>query len=132
MNRNPLNMKLYEKAKKEADKVYKRHSLYKSAYIQKLYRDMGGEYDKPKNYDSGIERWFKERWINFGDYIRYGTIVPCGKGEKNKACRPFYKVSEETPITANELLLKYPKTKLLKAINKKEKNMDIRINWNKI
>ena len=32
------------KAKAEADKKYKRHSAYKSMFMNKLYKDLGGKY----------------------------------------------------------------------------------------
>lgn len=133
VKRIPLDKDLYEKAKEQADKVYKRHSLYKSAYIQKLYREMGGEYYKPKGYKSGIDRWFSEKWINVGDYLRYNKITPCGeRKDEPKACRPLKRISKETPITINELIKKYGKEKLLDAVIKKEKNMNTYLNWEKL
>ena len=48
MSDNILNPKLYEKAKKEADKVYSRHSAYKSMFISKKYKELGGKYKTTK------------------------------------------------------------------------------------
>ena len=36
------------KAKAEADKKYKRHSAYKSMFMNKLYKDLGGKYTEDK------------------------------------------------------------------------------------
>eukprot|EP01050_Picozoa_sp_SAG11_P026139 SAG11_NODE_6151_length_1375_cov_1.985904_2_plen_69_part_00 len=47
-NENILNPDIYKKAKQKADKVYKRHSAYKSMYISKTYEDMGGKYKTEK------------------------------------------------------------------------------------
>lgn len=43
-----LDIKLYEKVKKEADKVFSKPSAYKSAWIVKTYKDRGGKYKKGK------------------------------------------------------------------------------------
>ena len=53
-----LNPELYEKAQKLADEIYKKPSAYKSGYIVKKYKELGGKYgddDEPKN----LKRWFK-------------------------------------------------------------------------
>ena len=39
---NIVNKDLYKKAKKKADETYARPSAYKSMYIQKVYKDLGG------------------------------------------------------------------------------------------
>ena len=40
----PKNKELYEKVKDDANKIYKTHGAYKSAYIVKKYKELGGEY----------------------------------------------------------------------------------------
>ncbi len=57
----PTNTKLYEKVKKMADAKYKKPSAYKSGWIVKTYKEMGGKYkgEKPKN--TGLDRWYKEK-----------------------------------------------------------------------
>jgi len=55
----PADPKLYEKAKAIADEKYAKPSAYKSGFIVKTYKDMGGTYiedGKPKD----LKRWFKE------------------------------------------------------------------------
>jgi len=36
------------KAKAEANEKYKRHSAYKSMYMNKVYKDLGGKYKENK------------------------------------------------------------------------------------
>ncbi len=61
----PLNQQLYEKAKQIANETYKKPSAYKSGFIVKKYKEMGGTYkndSKPKN----LQRWFSEKWSDVG------------------------------------------------------------------
>jgi len=85
----PLDTSLYEKVKKIADDIYSKPSAYKSGYIVKKYKELGGEYaddNKPKN----LKRWFKEDWKDIGnmDYPVY---------------RPTKRISKDTPLTASEI-----------------------------
>lgn len=85
----PINKTLYEKARKIADKVYSHPSAYKSGYIVKTYKDMGGKYredNKPKT----LKRWFKEKWGDIGK-------------QKYPVYRPFVRISNATPLTASEI-----------------------------
>ena len=45
----PNNQKLYDKAKKIADEKYSKPSAYKSGFIVKSYKDMGGTYSGKKS-----------------------------------------------------------------------------------
>ena len=84
------NPTLYEKAKKIADDKYTKPSAYKSGFIVKTYKEMGGTYtddNKPKN----LKRWFKEDWTNIGDDKDYPVY------------RPTKRVSSKTPLTPNEI-----------------------------
>lgn len=89
----PLDKKLYEKAKKMADKVYDRPSAYKSGYIVRKYKEMGGRYSG--NREKGnLKRWFDEEWTNvnpFADEYSYPVY------------RPTKRVSNETPLTIDEI-----------------------------
>ena len=60
MSDNILNPKLYEKAKKEADKVYSRHSAYKSMFISKKYKELAGKYKTTKKKSGSNDNWNKE------------------------------------------------------------------------
>ena len=85
----PANQKLYNDVKLYADSIYKKPSAYKSGFIVRRYKELGGEYiddKKPKD----LKRWFKEDWKDVGglDYPVY---------------RPTKRVSEKTPLTASEI-----------------------------
>lgn len=85
-----LDTELYEKAKKIADEKYTKSSAYKSGYIVRLYKEMGGQY-KDDNKPKKLSRWYKEEWKDIGnkDYPVY---------------RPTKKISKkETPLTVKEI-----------------------------
>lgn len=96
------NPELYQKVKEHADTIYKKHSAFKSGYIQKLYQRNGGTYiddNKPKK----LKRWFKEVWEDVGnkDYPVF---------------RPTLRISKQTPLTVNEI----DKQNLKEQIKKKQ------------
>lgn len=128
---NIVDKSLYIKAKKEADKKYKRHSLYKSSFIQKRYQELGGKYKgKKPSKEQGIQRWLdKEQWVEVIPYLD-GKIIQCGTSDrKGKACRPLKKANDKTPITLPQLIKKHGKDKIRELASKKVKNMNLRINW---
>ena len=84
-----LNKSLYDQVKKEADKIYLKPSAYKSGYIVKRYKELGGTYaddKKPKN----LKRWFKEKWEDIG-------------GKAYPVYRPTIKISNLTPLTVDQI-----------------------------
>jgi hypothetical protein len=84
------NPELYQKVKEHADTIYKKHSAFKSGYIQKLYQRNGGTYiddNKPKN----LKRWFKEEWEDVGNKD-YPVFRPTKIIDKMK-----------TPLTVDEI-----------------------------
>jgi hypothetical protein len=85
----PADKSLYERVKKEADKIYTKPSAYKSGWIVKRYKELGGEYEGKKSM-KGLTRWFNEKWMDIGnkDYPVY---------------RPTKRVSKDTPLTASEI-----------------------------
>lgn len=104
------NKDLYEIAKEIADKTYKKSSAYKSGFIIKTYKKLGGEYiddNKPKK----LKQWFKEEW---------GDI-----GEKNyPVFRPFKKINSSTPLTIQEIDPEQAKEQIkLKQIFKGDYNL---------
>ena len=130
MSDNILNPKLYEKAKKEADKVYSRHSAYKSMFISKKYKELGGKYKTTKKKSGSTDNWTNEEWIQVIPYLTKGEKIVCGlDNKKNKVCRPLKRINSNTPITINELLKLHKKQDLIKLGNKKIKDMDGRIFW---
>jgi hypothetical protein len=100
----PKDKILYDKIKKQADKIYLKHSAFKSGYIVNEYKKNGGEYindNKPKN----LRRWFNEKWIDVG-HKEYPVYRPTIKVDNKK-----------TPLTVNEI----DKVNLKKQINLKQK-----------
>jgi hypothetical protein len=55
----PLDKKLYEKARRIADISYDKPSAYKSGFIVKKYKEMGGKYSGESDL---LENWFDEKW----------------------------------------------------------------------
>lgn len=123
----PTNKKLYNEVKAEADKKYKRHSLYKSGWISKTYQERGGKYKGKKT--SGISQWMREEWIQVEPYIKQNKKIKCGVGDKGKACRPSKKVNSKTPMTIEQVIKKHSKKEILKIVKQKQKDMNKRINW---
>ena len=85
----PTDISLYNEVKKIADEVYKKPSAYKSGFIVKKYKEMGGKYkddSEPKN----LKRWFNEKW---GDVGNKGYPV----------YRPSIRINAKTPLTVKEI-----------------------------
>ena len=83
------NQPLYDKVKKEADEIYKKPSAFKSGWIVKRYKELGGTYsddNKPKN----LKRWFKEEWKDVAN-LAYPVF------------RPTKRVNKNTPLTPKEI-----------------------------
>jgi hypothetical protein len=105
----PTNKKLYEQVKKLADETYKKPSAYKSGFIVKKYKELGGTYTDDNN--KPLKRWFEEKWQDIGnkDYPVY---------------RPTVRVSKETPLTPEEIDPENLKEQIkLKQEIKGEKNL---------
>ena len=104
------NPELYEKAKKMADETYSKPSAYKSGFIVKTYKGMGGTYSDDKE-DKNLKRWFQENWTDVGN-----SSYP--------VFRPTKRINKKTPLLASEIkpsnLLKQIK---LKQIYKGKKNL---------
>jgi len=97
---NPL---LYNKAKKIANETYYKSSAYKSGYIQKLYKNMGGTYTND-NKEKKLNRWFLEAWSDIGN-------------KEYPVYRPSKKINNKTPLLVSEI----DKDDLIKKINIKQK-----------
>lgn len=92
---NPKDKKLYDKIKKKIYEDIPKHSLYRSAIIQKEYKKQGGEYIKKKsnNENMNIKKWFKQDWLSINDYVRGKKNIECGNNNASKyseypLCRP--------------------------------------------
>ncbi len=106
----PINKQLYEKARKMADKVYAHPSAYKSGYIVKTYKDLGGKY-REDGQPKTLKRWFKEKWGDIGN-------------KKYPVYRPFIRVSKDTPLTASEISPAQAKRQItLKQLYKWKRNL---------
>lgn len=130
---NIVNKKLYLKAKKEADETYKRHSAYKSMFISKKYKELGGKYKTSKSKtDDKLKRWREEKWISVSDFLD-GRVIRCGEDKiGNNVCRPLFKINKDTPLTIYEVLKLHSIDKIREIVKKKEKDMDLRIDWKKL
>ena len=110
----PVDKDLYEKVKEEADKIYKKPSAYKSGFIVKKYKDLGGEYiddKKPKN----LARWFKEDWQDINP-LKSETSYP--------VYRPTKRITKDTPTTEEELTpQRILEQSILKQIYQGNKNL---------
>ena len=62
----PNNPELYEKVKKMSDKIYSKPSAYRSGYIVKKYKSLGGTYSDDGK-DKNLGRWFREKWGDVGN-----------------------------------------------------------------
>ena len=80
---------LYEKVKKQASTIYPKSSAYRSGWIVKTYKSLGGTYssdNKPKK----LKTWFREQWKDIGnkDYPIF---------------RPTVRINKNTPLTVPEI-----------------------------
>jgi hypothetical protein len=83
------NPKLYNQVKHLADKLYSKPSAYKSGFLVKKYKELGGTYSddkEPKN----LKRWFQEDWKDIGD-------------KEYPVYRPTKRINKNTPLTPNEI-----------------------------
>lgn len=85
----PIDKQLYEKVKKDADKVYSKPSAYKSGYIVKKYKELGGRYQDDKQ-PRALKRWFQEGWTDVGN-------------KEYPVYRPTKRINKSTPLTVSEI-----------------------------
>ena len=90
-----LDPELYRVAKEVADNKYKKPSAYKSGFIVRLYKALGGKYGGKKKEKDGLSRWFKEDWRNQRGQVGYKF--------KSDIYRPTKRITEDTPSTFSEL-----------------------------
>ena len=84
------NLELYEEAKKIADETYNKPSAYKSGFIVKKYKELGGTYSGKKEENKGISRWMKEQWKDIGN-------------KEYPVYRPTKRITKNTPLTPEEI-----------------------------
>jgi hypothetical protein len=85
----PINKILYQKARQIADEKYEKPSAYKSGFIVKTYKQMGGRYAGQKT-KKGLTRWFEEEWKDVGR-------------QSYPVYRPTKRISKETPLLVSEI-----------------------------
>ena len=95
-----IDTELYEFVKSEADKKYTKPSAYKSGYIVKRYKELGGRY-KDTTEPKKLKTWFKEQWSDIG-HKEYPVF------------RPTVRVNKDTPLTVNEIDEKNLKSQIKK------------------
>ena len=139
---NVKNPSLYKQAKREADKKFdEKTSAYKSMWIVKRYKELGGEYSttskagatKATKKDTGeTSRWLKEKWIQVIPFITKNQEIVCGSDVRTtKACRPLKKVDKKTPLTVKEIVKKHGKEKVVELASEKNIDMKGRLDWTK-
>lgn len=110
----PLDTKLYEYVKSLANQKFSSPSgIYRSSWIVREYKKLGGKYDGPKPTNSGLARWFNENWVDLQRPIKDSkdNIIgyeKCGRKSakingKYPLCRPSIRVNKNTPKTYKEL-----------------------------
>ena len=130
---NVKNPQLYKKAKQKAtDKYGSKTSAYRSMYITKTYKGLGGTYSGSKQGSKGTSKWIQEKWVNVNAYLQGNKVVKCGETAKNKhACRPTKKIDSKTPITIQQVIKKHGKAAVKQAVQQKSTNASAkRLNWN--
>jgi hypothetical protein len=108
----PVDQQLYQEVKEEANtKFNSKSGVYRSAWIVREYKKRGGIYTGEKPTNTGLPRWFQEKWVDINKPIKdhNGRIVgfeKCGRSNLQHAyplCRPTQRITEDTPKTVAEL-----------------------------
>ena len=108
----PLDKKLYSKVKQMADLIYKKPSAYKSGFIVKKYKELGGKYRDEEGFKTKIKplkRWFNEKWQDVAGLI--------GEKKAYPLYRPMKRITKDTPSTFYEI----PKKRLREQYKLKQK-----------
>ena len=106
----PINKKLYEEVKNKADEIYKKPSAYKSGYIVKEYKRLGGKYQNTGE-EHTLTRWYAEKWGDIGH-------------QTYPVYRPTVRINKSTPLLASEINKKNLQEQVkLKQIFKGDKNL---------
>lgn len=137
------NSNVYKKAIEMAnDKYGEKSSIYRSSYIVKMYKELGGEKSlkkkslKKKSKKNGLNRWFAEDWIQVSPFLEKGQKIECGgkrvSDRVGKSCRPLYRITKDTPITIPELLEIHTKKSIIKIAKEKERSPNKRVDWKKL
>ena len=118
----PVDKKLYDKVKKYMYKKMPKHSAYRSGLIVKeykkqfyaIYNNNKQPYYGQKPHKQGLDRWFKEKWLN--------QRLEKGYKYKSDIYRPTKRITTKTPKTMFELTKKQLATAKRKKLTKKRVN----------
>jgi hypothetical protein len=83
------NQVLYDKVKSYADQVYTKPSAYKSGFIVKIYKKLGGTYTDDKK-EKPLDMWFKSQWKDIGN-------------QEYPVYRPTKRINKKTPLLVSEI-----------------------------
>ena len=105
------NQELYKHVKEYADTIYSKPSAYKSGFIVKKYKELGGTYTDD-NKRKNLKRWFLENWQSISNPNDYPVL------------RPTKRINKNTPLTRSEISPTNLKKQIkLKQIYKGKKNL---------
>jgi len=110
MSSVPKDNRLYNYVKRLANKKFKSPTgVYRSSWIVKKYKSLGGKYTSGGHNSDGLKRWYKEKWVNLNSPIKHkkGQYHSCGRKSastgKYPLCRPSKRISKKTPRTYKEI-----------------------------
>ena len=111
--------KLYENIKKKVYADIPKHSAYRSGILVQKYKEAFKNkykntrkkpYKGNRTKKKGLRRWFDEEWVNQRGEIGYKY--------KNDVYRPKIRITDESPITHDELTKKEIKNARVKKYRK--------------
>lgn len=132
---DPIDKKLYNYVKSLANKKFKsKTGIYRSSWIVNEYKKRGGKYSGYSSKNSGLKRWFRERWVDLNQpkHNSKGKIIGYNMcGRKNikdtnlyPLCRPSIRINKNTPKTYKQLTKSsIEHAKILKNIYRYNKNI---------
>tara|TARA_R110002096_G_scaffold97890_1_gene218142 strand:+ start:330 stop:893 length:564 start_codon:yes stop_codon:yes gene_type:complete len=132
---NVLDPDLYREAQAQANESYSEHSAYKSMFLVRMYKKLGGEYAKPTKKNPRKEKldtWLDEEWIQITPYLEEKEKVPCGRTEfkEPNACRPLKNISGKPKnATIQNIIDKFGKKEVMRLTKLKLDDMGGRLDW---
>tara|TARA_R110000787_G_scaffold269856_3_gene376748 strand:- start:2171 stop:2716 length:546 start_codon:yes stop_codon:yes gene_type:complete len=132
---NILDPDLYREALSMGDESYKSHSAYKSMFVVRMYKKLGGEYKKPTKKEPKTEKtnvWRDEKWIQITPYLDTGEKIPCGRTKERKpnACRPLKNIrGKPQNATMKDIVDLFGEEKVRRLTELKLDDMGGRLDW---
>lgn len=77
----PADAKLYASVKAETKRRFKAYpSIYANSWLVREYKQRGGKYRcSGKKRSGGLERWYREKWVDLSRPRPGGGWEPCGR-----------------------------------------------------